>query len=87
VKAHLLTCLVPCVAWPPFSTQKPHPKFRLIKRFYPQFFHFHDKEGHVCYYEALGKLDVQVIRLVGIGALLVLYTTLTIYHDVNLPLP
>lgn len=40
------------------TIQKPHPKFRFIKTYYPQLFHFRDKMGNVCFYEILGKLDV-----------------------------
>jgi len=37
---------------------QPHPKFDLIKKMYPQAFHYKDKQGHVCFYEILGKLQV-----------------------------
>lgn len=46
--------------------QKPHPKFRFIKTYYPQVFHFRDKLGHVCFYEILGKLDVDKLLKNGV---------------------
>lgn len=46
---------------------RAHPKFRLMKRLYPQAFHFRDREGHVCFYELLGRLQVQALLRAGVG--------------------
>lgn len=46
---------------------RPHTKFGLMKRLYPQAFHFRDREGHVCFYELLGRLDVQGLLRAGVG--------------------
>ncbi len=44
-----------------------HPKFALIKALYPQHFHYRDKDGHVCFYEILGKLQVGELLRQGVG--------------------
>lgn len=49
------------------ALQRPYPKFRLFKRLYPQAFHFRDREGHVVFYELLGRLQVQALLKAGVG--------------------
>jgi hypothetical protein len=49
------------------ALNRAHPNFRLIKRLYPQAFHFRDRAGHVCFYELLGRLEVQALLRAGVG--------------------
>eukprot|EP00752_Nemacystus_decipiens_P011704 g10386.t1 len=46
----------------------PHPRFDLIKKHYPTYFHGKDKTGAVVYYEQLGKIDDEVLRRLGLDA-------------------
>ncbi|CAN0076089.1 unnamed protein product, partial [Ectocarpus fasciculatus] len=46
----------------------PHPRFDLIKKHYPTYFHGKDKTGAVVYYEQLGQIDDEVLRKLGLDA-------------------
>jgi hypothetical protein len=47
--------------------QEAHTLFGIVKKYYPHFFHFKDKKGHVVYYEILGELDLNGLRGNGVG--------------------
>ncbi|CAN0385909.1 unnamed protein product [Ectocarpus sp. 8 AP-2014] len=44
----------------------PHPRFDLIKKHYPTYFHGKDKTGAVVYYEQLGQVKDDVLRREGL---------------------
>ncbi|CAM9998363.1 unnamed protein product, partial [Hapterophycus canaliculatus] len=46
----------------------PHPRFDLIKRHYPTYFHGKVRRGSVVYYEQLGQIDDEVLRKRGLDA-------------------
>lgn len=46
----------------------PHPRFDVVKKHYPTFFHGKDKSGAVLYYEQLGQIDDEALRRSGLDA-------------------
>lgn len=45
---------------------EPQPYFHLIKKAYPHFMHFFDKEGHPLWYEAASKTNQKLLHAAGV---------------------
>ena len=47
--------------------QEPHPKVKIIKQYYPHFFHQRGRKNECCYYESPPKMNLEALRKEGLN--------------------